>query len=569
VSKDANELLDKISLSFRKRCKESTMINKPADITRPADLRRHDRGTGPTRTHRPVYKDFLPPCNNACPAGENIQAWLALVQAGHYKQAWQQIMKDNPMPAVHGRVCYHPCETQCNREQHDGAVSIHAVERFLGDMAFAENWKIEADFKPSGKRVLVIGAGPSGLSAAYHLTRLGHKVTIYEAGPIAGGMMRFGIPAYRLPRHELDLEIKRIEELGVDIVLNRKVSNLLTDKKEGLFDAVFVAVGAHLSKRIDIPARDASKMLDAVAFLRDASAGNPPKLGRKVAIYGGGNTAMDAARTAKRLGAEEALIIYRRDREHMPAHSFEADEAIEEGVKINWLRSIKEIDGTSLTVEVMALDESGRPQPTGEHEILEADALILAVGQDTDTGFLRQIPDIVFKSDGTVIVDSEMQTGATGIFAGGDMVPSERTVTAGVGHGKKAARHIDAWLRNTRYIPAPKHDPIGYEKLHLWYLTDAEQKKQEHIPAHQRTENFSEIVAGLNTVDATFEAQRCFSCGNCFECDGCYAACPENAVIKLGPGNRYRYDYDLCTGCAVCFEQCPCHAIEMIPENGE
>jgi NADPH-dependent glutamate synthase beta subunit-like oxidoreductase len=278
---------------------------------------------------------------------------------------------------------------------------------------------------------------------------------------------------------------------------------------------------------------------------------------------------MDAARTAKRLGAEEALIIYRRDREHMPAHSFEADEAIEEGVKINWLRSIKEIDGTSLTVEVMALDESGRPQPTGEHEILEADALILAVGQDTDTGFLRQIPDIVFKSDGTVIVDSEMQTGATGIFAGGDMVPSERTVTAGVGHGKKAARHIDAWLRNTRYIPAPKHDPIGYEKLHLWYLTDAEQKKQEHIPAHQRTENFSEIVAGLNTVDATFEAQRCFSCGNCFECDGCYAACPENAVIKLGPGNRYRYDYDLCTGCAVCFEQCPCHAIEMIPENGE
>lgn len=544
------------------------MTNKPADITRPADLQRHDLGTGPIRSQRPVYKDFLPPCNNACPAGENIQAWLALVQSGHYQQAWQQIMKDNPMPAVHGRVCYHPCETHCNREQLDGAVSIHAVERFLGDMALAENWSIDADCAATGKRILVIGAGPSGLSAAYHLARLGHKVVIYEAGPIAGGMMRFGIPAYRLPRHELDLEIKRIETLGVEIVLNRKVDNLLADKTEGQFDAVFVAVGAHLSKRIDIPARDASKMLDAVTFLRDASAGNAPRLGRKVAIYGGGNTAMDAARTAKRLGAEEALIIYRRDREHMPAHSFEADEAIEEGVKINWLRSIKEMDETSLKVEVMALDENGKPKPTGNYETLEADTLILAVGQDTDTGFLRSVQDIAFESDGTVIVDKGMKTGAVGIFAGGDMVPSERTVTAAVGHGKKAARHIDAWLRNTQYIPAPKHELVGFEKLHIWYLTDADQKQQDHVSAQQRTENFSEIVAGLNTADATFEAQRCFSCGNCFECDGCYGACPENAITKLGPGNRYRYEYDLCTGCAVCFEQCPCQAIEMIAEKG-
>ena len=503
------------------------------------------------------------------PAGAKIYkpGWPLVSSPGHYQQAWQQIMKDNPMPSVHGRVCYHPCETQCNREQLDGAVSIHAIERFLGDMALAENWKIEPDFKNTGKRILVIGAGPSGLSAAYHLARLGHKAVIYEAGPIAGGMMRFGIPAYRLPRHELDAEIKRIEALGVDIVLNRKVDNLLADKKEGNFDAVFVAVGAHLSKRIDIPAREAGKMLDAVTFLRDTSAGNAPKLGRKVAIYGGGNTAMDAARTAKRLGVEEALIIYRRDREHMPAHSFEADEAIEEGVKINWLRTIKEMDETSLNVEVMALDDSGRPQPTGKYESLEADTLILALGQDTDTGFLRPVPGIVFQSDGTVIVDSGMKTGAAGVFAGGDMVPSERTVTAAVGHGKKAARHIDAWLRNTRYIPLPKHDLVNYEKLHIWYLTDADSKKQNHIPVEKRTENFAEIVAGLDTVDATYEAQRCFSCGNCFECDGCYGACPENAIIKLGPGNRYRYDYDLCTGCAVCFEQCPCHAIEMLAEQ--
>jgi len=543
------------------------MNYKPADITHPADLSAHEQGTGPVRAHHPVYKDFLPPCNYACPAGENIQAWLALVQSGHYQLAWQQIMRDNPMPAVHGRVCYHPCETQCNREQLDGAVSIHAIERFLGDMALAENWQVTADFEPTGKRILVVGAGPSGLSAAYHLARLGHKVVIYEAGPVAGGMMRFGIPAYRLPRHELDFEIQRIVSLGVEIVLNRKVDNLLADKKEGNFDAVFVAVGAHLSKRIDIPARDASKMLDAITFLRDTSAGNAPLLGRKVAIYGGGNTAMDAARTAKRLGADEAYIIYRRDRDHMPAHSFEADEALEEGVKINWLRSIKEMDDSSIKVEIMALDAKGVAQSTGQYETLDADALILAVGQDTDTRFLRSVTGVEFKADDTVIVDTSMRTGADGIFAGGDMVPSERTVTTAVGHGKKAARHIDAWLRGTRYIAQPKHDLVTYEKLHIWYQTDAEQKHQAHIPAQQRTESFSEIVAGLEATDATFEAQRCFSCGNCFECDGCFGACPEKAILKLGPGNRYKYDYDLCTGCSVCFEQCPCHVIEMVTEQ--
>ena len=542
------------------------MTDKPTDMTRPLDLTHEQRTAGPFRTQRPVYMDLLPPCNNACPAGENIQAWLAHAQAGRFYEAWQTLIGDNPLPAVHGRVCYHPCESNCNRAKLDSAVSIHAVERFLGDMATAEGWKPEYQAQPSGKRVLIVGAGPSGLSAAYHLTRLGHSVEIHEAGPLPGGMMHFGIPAYRLPRAELEKEIQRIKDMGVEIVLDHKVEDIVAEKQAGNFDAVFIAIGAHLSKRVDIPARDAGKMLDAVSFLKSVETGEAPKLGRRVAIYGGGNTAMDAARVAQRLGAQEALIIYRRDREHMAAHDFEASEALEEGVKIHWLRTIKEIDQTHITVEVMALDDKGRPRPTGQYETLEADALIMALGQETDTGFLRRVPGIQFKEDGTVIVDDNMMTGHPGIFAGGDMVPSERTVTVAVGHGKKAARHIDAYLRGEKYVKPPKHPLASFDKLHVWFYTDAAQRPQSHLDVGRRKTSFEEIVGGLSHKEAVFEAKRCLSCGNCYECDGCYGACPENAVIKLGPGNRYRYDYDLCTGCAVCFEQCPCHAIEMIPE---
>ena len=541
------------------------MNNKPGDLTRSLDLT-HEKRTGLQRPQRPVYVDLLPPCNHACPAGENIQAWLAEAQAGHFKQAWQILIQDNPLPAVHGRVCYHPCESSCNRENIDSTVSIHAVERFLGDRANRRGWQIIATAPASGKRILVIGAGPSGLSAAYHLRRLGHSVEIRDAGPVAGGMMRFGIPAYRLPRKDLEADIQRIEAMGVRIVLNHTVEDLQAEREEGGFDAVFVAVGAHLSKRIDIPARDAGKIYDAVNLLHDVETGQAPKLGRRVAIYGGGNTAMDAARVAKRLGADEAMIIYRRDRAHMPAHGFEADEAIEEGVQMHWLRTIREMNMGAVKVEIMEIDADGRPQPTGKYENLEVDSIILALGQNVDTGFLRRIPGLVFKDDGTIDVDQHMMTGAPGVFAGGDMVPSERTVTVAVGHGKKAARHIDAWLKGVEYVAAPKHDLASYDKLHPWFITEITQRSQAQIDPQDRT-GFDEVVQGLTGKAARFEAQRCLSCGNCFECDGCLGACPEHAVIKLGTGKRYRFDDDLCTGCAICYDQCPCHAIEMVPNN--
>lgn len=377
--------------------------------------------------------------------------------------------------------------------------------------------------------------------------------------------MNFGIPAYRLPRHILKAEIDRICEMGVTIKLNHKVDDILIERSDGGFDAVFIAIGAHIGKKTEIPARDASKILDAVSFLKDVELGHTPQIGRRVAIYGGGNTAMDAARTAKRLGAEEALIIYRRDREHMPAHDFEADEALSEGVKIHWLRTIKNLDSSSITVEQMEIKD-GRPVPTGKFETLEADSVILALGQDTETEFLKEIEGIRFKDDGTVIVDSRMMTGHAGIFAGGDMVPSERTVTIATGHGKKAARNIDAWLRESTYAKPVSNPIVLADQLHVWFRTEAEVRQQPHIDPDIAISGFEEIVAGLGVEEATFEAQRCLSCGNCFECDGCFGACPENAITKLGPGKRYKFNYNLCTGCGVCYEQCPCHAIDMVAE---
>ena len=542
------------------------MTGAPWDVTPLPDLLHGRSRVGPVRDRRPVYVDLLPPCNAGCPAGENIQAWLAHTTAGRHEQAWRELVADNPLPAIHGRVCYHPCESVCNRANLDSAVSIHSVERFLGDLAREQGWTFDPPAPSTGKRVLVVGCGPSGLSAAYHLARLGHEVEIRDAGDEPGGMMRYGIPAYRMPRDVLDAEIDRIAALGVRMTCGHRVEDLAAEREEGGFDAVFVAVGAHLSKRVDIPARDAGPIVDAVSFLRSVASGEAPVIGRRVAVYGGGNTAMDAARVARRLGADETLIVYRRTRAQMPAHEEEAQDAEREGVRINWLRTITAFDGPELQVEVMELDESGYPQPTGRFETLAADTVILALGQETESAFMRALPGVQFERDGTVEVDETLMTGCPGVFAGGDMVPSERTVTIGVGHGKKAARHIDAWLRDATVASAPKHPLATFDSLHLWFFGDAARRQQPELGAEERVAGFDEVLGGLSSDEAVYEAGRCLSCGNCFECDGCLGACPEDAVIKLGVGHRYRFDYDRCTGCGACFEQCPVHAIEMFPE---
>ena len=522
--------------------------------------------TGTWRTARPVYLDRLPPCNHACPAGENIQGWLFHAESGDYEQAWRSLVENNPLPAVMGRVCYHPCEGACNRGQLDESVGINSVERFLGDEAIKRNWQFDAPAASTGKRVLVVGAGPSGLSAAYHLARLGHQVVIQEAGPLAGGMMRFGIPKYRLPREVLDAEIQRILNLGVKLTLNAKVDNIEDSMKQGNFDAAFLAVGAHIAKRTYIPSGDAAHIVDAVSVLRSMEGEDKPMLGRRVVVYGGGNTAIDVARTAKRLGATEAIIVYRRTREKMPAHDFEVEEALQEGVMIKWLSTITQADEGSLTVEKMLLDDKGVPQPTGEFETMAADSLVLALGQDVDLSLLEGVSGLEIKN-GAVQVSSNMMTGHAGIFAGGDMVPSERTVTVAVGHGKKAARHIDAWLNGATYEPAPKHELAEFGKLNPWYYSDADKTVRPMLDIIRRKTSFDEVQGGLDENNALFEARRCLSCGNCFECDNCYGVCPDNAVIKLGAGKGFQFNYDYCKGCGLCVAECPCGAIKMVAEE--
>jgi 2-oxoacid:acceptor oxidoreductase delta subunit (pyruvate/2-ketoisovalerate family) len=539
-------------------------VTKPFAITLDVGSSLANR-TGNWRVERPIYIDRLPPCNHACPAGEDIQGWLYRAEEGDYEGAWRLLVQENPLPAIMGRVCYRPCEGACNRAQLDEAVGINAVERFLGDEALRRGWHFDPPSADTDKRVLVVGGGPCGLSAAYHLRRLGHAVRIVDADHRLGGMMQAGIPAYRLPREVMAGEIDRIIELGVEVELGTRIGDVERARRDGGFDAALVAVGAQLSHRVDIPAGDSARIVDALSLLRSVEDRSPIEVGRRVAVYGGGDTAFDAARTARRLGATDAVVVYRRNRERMPAHDVELDEAVAEGIKIRWLSTVVHADEGRLVIEKMRLDESGFPQPTGDLEELEADSLVLAVGQDTDLSLVQGVAGISVE-DGVVEVGNDLMTGHPGIFAGGDAVPGERSVTTAVGHGKRAARRIDSYLRGEAGRPDADRELASFEHLNTWYYADAPRQVRPELDAARRSTTFAEVVGGLNESNALFEARRCLSCGNCLECDNCYGVCPDNAVLKLGPGQRYAIDYEYCKGCGICVAECPCGAITMMPE---
>jgi 2-oxoacid:acceptor oxidoreductase delta subunit (pyruvate/2-ketoisovalerate family) len=512
-----------------------------------------------------VYVDRMPPCNDACPAGENVQAWLGLAEEGRYQEAWRQIVEDNPFPAIMGRVCYHPCQTACNRATVDETVGIHAVERFLGDEAVRAGWTLPEPGPATGRRALVVGAGPAGLSAAYHLRRLGHHVVVLEGSSAPGGMLRHGIPRYRLPREVLDAELERLLATGVEVHCGSPVTDVRATMADGGFDAAFVAVGASLAANAYVPAGDSAYVLDALSLLAATEAGSPPALGRRVAVYGGGDTAVDAARTVRRLGVADPVIVYRRTRERMPAHAEEVEAAEAEGVRLRWLSTITRAGRSSITVEEIALDDTGFPQPTGRTHRLGADTVVLALGERADLSLVEGLDGVVIEG-GIVRTGAGGSTGAPGIFAGGDVAAGERTVTNAVGQGKAAARAMDASLGDRVVPPPPRHQLASPERLNTWYYADAPASVQPQLAAARRSSSFDEVVGGLDETTALYEARRCLSCGNCFECDNCYGVCPDNAVVKLGPGNRYRVDYDFCKGCGLCAAECPCGAIDMVPE---
>ncbi|MBQ9275081.1 MAG: NAD(P)-binding protein [Succinivibrio sp.] len=542
------------------------MMNKAFAVTLdPAtSLENH---TGSWRTLRPENVFKLPPCNKQCPAGENIQQWLYYAAEGNYEMAWRFLTENNPFPACMGRVCYHTCEGKCNRGFLDEAVGINSVERFLGDYAIEHKLSFKRPAKDTGKKVLIIGAGPGGLSAAYHLRRFGHSVHVLEAGAEPGGMMRYGIPVYRLPRNILDAEIARITDMGVTIECNHKVEDIEAEKKKGGYDAVIITTGAGISSNVDIPEGDTNHILNALNVLGEIETKGNIEIARRVAVYGGGNTAVDVARSLRRLGAEP-IIVYRRNRDKMPANEEEMDAAIAEGIQVKWLSTITGATKESLKIEKMKLDESGYPQPTGEYEELPADAVVLAIGQNVDKSILDKLQGLKVERDAIVIDPETNETSVPGVFAAGDVASAkDRTVTLAIGMGKNTARSIHAYLRGVKYKKQPKNEDARFEDMHPWYYTDAPKTVRPELELARRTNTFDEVQYGLTEENAIYEARRCLSCGNCMECDNCYGVCPDNAIRKLGAGKGYEFNYDYCKGCGVCAQECPCGHIHMVPEK--
>jgi len=542
-----------------------------AVITKPGSSERYD--TGSWRYTRPIYEDKTPACNDKCPAGEKVQKYIDLINRGRFKEALETIREDNPFPAVCGRVCYHPCEEACSRDEYDESLGIHHLERFLGDYGISKGYASGAGKKltpRSSAKIAVVGSGPAGLSCAYHLARRGYQVTVFEALPVVGGMLAIGIPSYRLPKDVLRHEISFIQALDINFKTNACISSL-DELKD--YQAIFLAVGASMSIKLGISREDAVGVHHGIDLLRALNLGEKVEIGKKVVVVGGGNTAIDCARSSLRLGAS-VTVIYRRSREEMPATPEEIEGALAEGAEIMYLTAPNAVivtDGKAAGLECIKMrlgepDASGRRRPIpieGSEFKLGADMVIVAIGQIPDLSFL---PNDVEQQKGRIVVDENGQTSRPGIFAGGDAAGAPERVADAIGSGKRAALAIDCYLRGKAAPAEKKPEVVPFEELNLEYFVPAPRVAMPYLAPKDRAKDFREINLGYTQEMASTEAERCFSCGVCNGCDNCWLFCPDIAVKKL-PDSRYEIDYDHCKGCGICATECPRRAIEMVSEG--
>ena len=562
--------------------------------------------TGSWRYLKPYYVQKVSPCHAGCPGGQNVEGWIRLMEEGHYDRAIRLLKEENPFPAITGRVCFHPCELKCSRAYYDTAVSINNLERFLSDHASSVS-KIKKDeiAEPTKNRVAIVGSGPAGLSCAYHLLRLGYEVEIFEAEKAAGGVLRIGIPEYRLPKDVLDQEIKILTLSGVKIHLNKRVGKDVSyDSLKGYF-AVFLATGVHKSKKIGVPGEDSKGVMSGLEYLKKVNLKEKVETGKKVVVIGGGNTAMDSARVAIRNGAG-VIILYRRSRAEMPAWGEEIEEALAEGALLKELSIPKKIitkDGkvSGILVQKAKLgepDASGRRRPEpiegSEYEI-ECDMILSAIGEEIDDSAL---PGLKI-TKGNVFTEKDLSTSMKNYFAGGDIVDQPHTVIDAIASGKRAAIAIDCRFRKLDFSKVIKEISIGewgsvsmqlyrekfvfrtYEapsvrletqtvdpkSINTAYFLPTSRSVMEKIPLEERLAGFKEVNKGLSQQQAMHDISRCFHCGRCTMCDNCYIFCPDNAISHKKTEFGYTIDYDYCKGCGICVTECPRNAMGMEKES--
>jgi NADPH-dependent glutamate synthase beta subunit-like oxidoreductase len=554
------------------------------------------RTTGLWRYTKPLLQVKVPPCQNACPAGNWIQKFIAETGAEQFENAWKSLTLENPFPGLCGRVCYHPCELSCNRQELDGATAIHSAERYLADHFFQHPLTPPLMHEKQHKKVAIVGSGPAGLACAYFLIMMGYEAVVYEANNELGGMPQIGIPRYRLPKKILDKEIEDILALGVEVRKGCRIGQDLPFKELLAYDAVFLATGAHRAARIDIPVETRENIYQGLDFLAQNNLEQPLELGKKVLVIGGGNVAIDVCRTLIRRGRTPALL-YRRTRNEMPAHHDEICDAEDEGLQAQFLlapTSIRSLKSGGIFLECAKMKlagtgPDGRPQVVplgGEAKSFEVDQIILATGEIPDLSYL---PNDVQLTNGLVQVNATGQTSIEKVFAGGDIIGQPWTVAAAIGSAKRAAIALDHYLRGhdlqeligqgtiaqTMRVhlgieEAPASDArelATFQDLNLTYTCAFPSHASEKMPVDERICDFSEVDCGLNETSAVEEAQRCLSCGVCKMCGNCYLFCPDGAVEFDPTAAQYVINYEYCKGCGICFRECPVGTISIKMEE--